>query len=412
MPKPPKKFNTAASKDEDINVHEIDPVTKRTVLHRAVIKGNLDEVKKLLDLGANPNKLDVSRTAVHLAADKPEIFETLLKYGGDPKRFSTDGLTAFHMAANAGNIKTMTMCLKKGMSPNDFSKKDKISVLHEAAAGDDLYAFQFLIENGGRLDLEDNAGWNIFHHAAKGNAPNIIEFLVEQDMVTLINKNAKDPDGRTPLHVALAFHNIESARSLLEAGASPNIKDSDGWMPIHCVINRDNLPALELLMEYGSDLNKALTNSNQTPLFRSVREQNYKIMVYLLENGANPNIPSVTGETPLHLIGKTFNTDIAEKLIENGAEINAQRDNGQTPLHYAASHNRRDLVQLFLEKGADPTIKDNKGRYAHQIAQAPYQQFIFRILTDAVEKAEKEKKQDENKKPWHGRQGPPPWKKK
>ncbi len=56
-------------------------------------------------------------------------------------------------------------------------------------------------------------------------------------------------------------------------------------------------------------------------------------------------------------------------LLQYGAEIDARRGDGQTPLMIACSDNSKEaMVELLLAQGADPTLQDNEGRTARDIA--------------------------------------------
>ena len=48
------------------------------------------------------------------------------------------------------------------------------------------------------------------------------------------------------------------------------------------------------------------------------------IVIYLLQNEASPDIPTVRGETPLHLAARANQTDIIRILLRNGAQVDAR----------------------------------------------------------------------------------------
>ena len=71
-------------------------------------------------------------------------------------------------------------------------------------------------------------------------SPSISAFLAEVNKVKLILKspngpciNEKDDNGRTALHIACEYDNVDCVKELIEAGALPNIRAKDGSTPLH-----------------------------------------------------------------------------------------------------------------------------------------------------------------------------------
>jgi len=133
------------------------------------------------------------------------------------------------------------------------------------------------------------------------------------------------------------------------------------------------------------------------------------IVIFLLQHEANPDLPTVRGETPLHLAARANQTDIIRILLRNGAQVDARArvriaitgrkyiekyisvyrkknyiylyncifyiykkyyhvrrlffydvQEKQTPLHIASRLGNVDIVMLLLAHGAavDSTTKD------------------------------------------------------
>lgn len=62
-------------------------MSQRETLHDAVLKNLINEVKRLLEEGADPNETDEhGLTPLHLVAlyNKPEIADILLQHGANP----------------------------------------------------------------------------------------------------------------------------------------------------------------------------------------------------------------------------------------------------------------------------------------------------------------------------------------
>lgn len=65
-------------------------------------------------------------------------------------------------------------------------------------------------------------------------------------------------------------------------------------------------------------------------------------------------------ETPLHISARVKDGDrCALMLLKSGANPNIVTDDGQSPLHVAAKHGNVTSLDLLLEDDADPLLKSH-----------------------------------------------------
>ena len=77
--------------------------------------------------------------------------------------------------------------------------------------------------------------------------------------------------------------------------------------------------------------------------------------IWLFDHNADYGIKSKhEGMTLLHAVCRDGHKDFAEFLIQHGAEVNLPDDNGRTSLHYAAMSGNPDLVEFLLNLGCNP----------------------------------------------------------
>jgi hypothetical protein len=89
----------------------------------------------------------------------------------------------------------------------------------------------------------------------------------------------------------------------------------------------------------------------------------------MLSIGADPNVRTSNGETPLLMAVINDDSAIARLLVEKGADVNAREPReGNTPLHAALFAGKHEMAQLLMSSGADAGIPNNKGITARAIS--------------------------------------------
>jgi ankyrin repeat protein len=166
---------------------------------------------------------------------------------------------------------------------------------------------------------------------------------------------------------------------------------SGGLTPLVFTAREGSLETAKTLVEAGADVNQA-TEYGWTPLLVATNNRNYKLGAFLLEHGADPNIANKGGWTPLYLATDNRNIEggdypvpkpdmdhleFIKLLLNKGADPNMQvKENtlsrtiftmqwffepGATAFVRAAQSSDTALMKLLLEHGADPKIATDFG---------------------------------------------------
>ncbi len=131
---------------------------------------------------------------------------------------------------------------------------------------------------------------------------------------------------------------------LLDQGANINAVGIH-LTPLKLAISLGQLVTVEHLIKKGADVNL------QSPLERSVWDGYTDIAKVLLENGAEVDLRSWTGDPPLHTAVGRGHFEVVELLIEYGANVNSLSTMGNTPLWRAKNY--PDTYYLLLHHGAE-----------------------------------------------------------
>ncbi|MDH5366189.1 MAG: ankyrin repeat domain-containing protein [Cyclobacteriaceae bacterium] len=154
----------------------------------------------------------------------------------------------------------------------------------------------------------------------------------------LINKQNLDKDfrepkyGQTLLMVTVNNENIVSTKALLELGADPNLHDSyDGSSAIIDAVTLSGIKAepiemLNLLIQYGADPNDIEVGprldgntTRDTPILAAASES-ITLVKRLVELGADVNYTDEFGRTPMKEALFQDNYDIVLYLLEQGTD--------------------------------------------------------------------------------------------
>ena len=122
------------------------------------------------------------------------------------------------------------------------------------------------------------------------------------------------------------------------------------------------------LVEHGADVNAWDVERDKTPLLVAACENELAAVEALVKAGAEPNVCSSEGVTPLRTCAQVGNLRMASLLLGAGATrtINDWGGlTGYTALGHAARRLDLPMIKLLLDAGADPRAPDEDGLPAH-----------------------------------------------
>uniref|UniRef100_A0A1B6JHW6 Uncharacterized protein n=1 Tax=Homalodisca liturata TaxID=320908 RepID=A0A1B6JHW6_9HEMI len=214
----------------DVNSKDVKGCTP---LHFAVFVNFELGVDFLLNRGANVNSKCFGEAPLHIAAWKQRrsIFEKLIERGADVNCQNKNGLSVLHIATILGSLPFVDILFKKGVDVNIKDLKGN-TPLHFAAKYGSIEIIKGLLTNKADIDSKNDRGQIALHRAAKF-CP--YRSAIKMLMIGGAEVNARDKEGRTPMHFAIDRPNGEIIKELLEWGGSLFIKDENGDQPLEWV---------------------------------------------------------------------------------------------------------------------------------------------------------------------------------
>jgi ankyrin repeat protein len=399
-----------------------------TPLQWAVYNGDVVEAKRLLRAGADVSLANnYGATPMSLAAEvgNADMLKVLLEVGANADSPDPDGQTALLAVARTGNVEAARLLLSHGATVDAREAWGGQTALMWASARRHPAMMDLLISKGadvnarstdrnyqrhvtaeGRPKSLDSGGLTPLHYAARENCMACVDVLLKNRA----DIDLPDPDGVSPLLVAIMNANWDLAQQLITAGADVNHWDIYGETALFNAIDgrsringgrasidplnkADGLAIVTLLLERGANPNMQLffkpanlrgaTNTRgSTPLIRAANNGDTEVVKLLLERGADASVYMADRQTPIHAVisGRATEPQALELirvLQKAGADVNlvalvnhGEEVRGGTALHYAVRKRWKAVIKQLASFGIDMNATDQDGLTALDYTQS------------------------------------------
>lgn len=179
--------------------------------------------------------------------------------------------------------------------------------------------------------------------------------------------NARDEDGRTPLHVAVAGGMRAAMNALLAAGADAEATEaaSPGYRPLHraCAaadgIDPEATQIIRDLIRHGVDVGAA-DSRGTTALHLIIPWCDSELVDLLLDHDAPAGAADRAGRTPLHVACRRGATSVADLLLGDDGELTAPTTRKRKDSALARLDDE-SILETLIAAGADPDAQDSHG---------------------------------------------------
>ncbi len=429
------KTATKARK-EDVNRRDADGTTP---LQWAVYNGDVVEARRLVKAGADVSAAnDYGATPMSLAAEvaSTEMLALLVEGGANADSPNPEGQTALMAVARTGNLAAARLLLDHGATVDAKERWGGQTALMWASARRHPEMMRLLISKGadanarstardyqrhvtaeGRPKNLDSGGLTPLLYAARENCVACVDVLVEHHA----DIDLPDPDGVSPLLLAIMNANWDLAKRLIAAGADVNQWDIFGEAPLLTAVDlrtridggrasidpvnvTRGLEIVTLLLDRGADPNmqlffkpahvlgggvggdvrvgNATYTRGATSLIRAATNADLEVVKILLAHGADATLYMADRQTPIHAAigGRATEPQALEliKLFQKAgtdvdvvALINHEEEvRGGTALHYAVRRRFKDVIKLLASSGIDMNAVDQDGLTALDYTQS------------------------------------------
>ncbi len=385
-----------------------------TPLYLATVNGNSAIIKKLLDAGADPNVVDSTGETILMTAARtgtPEALKLLINRGANVNAVDPEfQQTALMLAVREHHPDAVKVLIEHGAALNARTRIGPIPAFRLPCKGTGCGSEGVGINRGGVPDRGQrgaiNGGLTALLYAARDGGLEEARFLVAAGA----DVKLADPNEISPLLISILNDHLDVARFLLDRGAEANTRDFWGRTPLWAAVDLRNMDLdhgldkgvdrapvfdfIKLLLDRSANVNARTKEyhpgrrwlyslgdvswvdmTGQTPFLRAALSGDTKVMRLLLERGADPNIPTLAGTTPLmaaagvnwtvaqtYTVSKEALLEAIQICLEHGADVNAVNSMGVTAIMGAANRGSDEIIKFLVEKGARLDVKDVTGR--------------------------------------------------
>lgn len=325
-------------------------------IHLAARHNRLDCVKCLVKSGAKVKdtwalyKTSLIHTVLQNHDDGP-MLENLIKKGANVNAKTSNGTTAFMIAAAKGALTSLNVLLKKKVSIDELNVSNK-SALMLAAQNGRIQCLDRLIRSGANVNLFSGKGPTAFSLACRHQHLDCVKHLINEGAE--INPKCTNKEVEFPLTAALDNFNLKKGKDLLlwllDNGANIHGSGKSGDTVLHVLLRKQprDISLVEKCLDLGARMDG--TNAKGETLLMVAAPNNFcEAMTLLLKKHVRLNKADKEGWTAIMHACHRGSKDCLDQLLKAGANINMESNAKRSALSLAVDQKHTKCVHLLGE---------------------------------------------------------------
>ena len=398
----------------DVNAAQGDGMT---ALHWAAMKNDAELAQMLVYAGANvkaTTRLGANTPLIIAARNgNAAVVQALLKAGADAKAGTSTGTTPLMLASASGSVDAVKALLAAGAEVDAKESSMQQTALMFAAANSRVDVMKALIAAGASVKAqtkvvnlaqltspeEEFFRQQFQQQQQQGGAP---AAAAGGAAARPAGAPAGAPAAGAPAAPAGGGGGRRGDPFAGKAGVDRNFRYNElvgyqgGITPLLFDVRQGSADAVQVLLDAGADINQVSGGDKSSPLVLAIANGHFDVALSLLAKGANPNLASENGVTPLYgvlnvqwapkalypqprsyLQQKATYLETMKALLDKGADPNARLkfkvwysgynfdlsgvdEIGATPFWRAAYASDIEAMKMLVKYGADPSIPTTK----------------------------------------------------
>ena len=293
-----------------------------------------------------------------------------------------------HRSAQRGELRKVVKWLRKGGQADALcpttSVGDRaitVTLLHAAAANDQLEMVRVLLKRGASVDLPTSLGVTALMNAAGYGHLSILLVLLQHLAAPDLQSNS----GLTALMEAAYQGQEACVQALLRAKANTELRTEKGNTALLLAENKGHTATTKLIRQNAAPPQPAAASAAAPPdagepavsspaslpieiYYSAGRGELQKVVKWLRKGGlANAFCPTTTPDgrattaTLLHAAAANDQLEMVRELLKRGASVDLPCSFGFTALMTAAYHGHLSILILLLQHSANPDLQDTYG---------------------------------------------------